>query len=56
MGTVPENAKDTKLHRGIKSRQLSMIAIGGAIGTGLWFASGSAITSSGPEAQWLLSV
>ncbi|MDD3168640.1 MAG: amino acid permease [Eubacteriales bacterium] len=40
--------KDTKLHRGIKSRQLSMIAIGGAIGTGLWFASGSAITSSGP--------
>ena len=48
MGTVPENTKDTKLHRGIKSRQLSMIAIGGAIGTGLWFASGSAITSSGP--------
>ena len=48
MGTVPENNQDTKLHRGIKSRQLSMIAIGGAIGTGLWFASGSAITSSGP--------
>lgn len=40
--------KDTKLHRGIKSRQLSMIAIGGAIGTGLWFASGGAISSSGP--------
>jgi len=39
--------KDTKLHRGIKSRQLSMIAIGGAIGTGLWFASGSAISSTG---------
>lgn len=39
---------DTKLHRGIKSRQLSMIAIGGAIGTGLWFASGGAISSSGP--------
>jgi len=40
--------KDTKLHRGIKSRQLSMIAIGGAIGTGLWFASGGAISSAGP--------
>ncbi len=47
MGTE-KHGEDTKLHRGIKSRQLSMIAIGGAIGTGLWFASGSAITSSGP--------
>ncbi len=48
---IPEGIKatdDTKLHRGIKSRQLSMIAIGGAIGTGLWFASGGAISSSGP--------
>lgn len=42
------NEKDTKLHRGIKSRQLSMIAIGGAIGTGLFLASGSGISSSGP--------
>lgn len=41
-------SEDVKLHRGIRSRQLSMIAIGGAIGTGLWFASGSAISSSGP--------
>lgn len=40
--------KDTKLHRGIKSRQLSMIAIGGAIGTGLFLASGSGVSSSGP--------
>lgn len=40
--------KDTKLHRGIGARQLSMIAIGGAIGTGLWFASGSAIVNAGP--------
>jgi len=42
------NEKDTKLHRGIKSRQLSMIAIGGAIGTGLFLASGSGISQSGP--------
>ena len=42
------NEKDTKLHRGIKSRQLSMIAIGGAIGTGLFLASGSGISTSGP--------
>ncbi len=47
MSNVQEK-DNTKLHRGIKSRQLSMIAIGGAIGTGLWFASGGAISSAGP--------
>lgn len=40
--------KETQLHRGIKARQLTMIAIGGAIGTGLWFASGGAVSQSGP--------
>jgi lysine-specific permease len=37
-----------ELKRGIGTRQLSMIAIGGAIGTGLFFASGSAIAEAGP--------
>jgi lysine-specific permease len=36
------------LQRGIGLRQLSMIAIGGAIGTGLFFASGAAISQAGP--------
>jgi lysine-specific permease len=36
------------LKRGIGQRQLSMIAIGGAIGTGLFLASGKAIHSVGP--------
>lgn len=47
MGTE-KVSEDSKLNRGIRSRQLSMIAIGGAIGTGLFFASGSAVSSSGP--------
>ncbi|MDR1028464.1 MAG: amino acid permease [Clostridiales Family XIII bacterium] len=38
----------SRLHRGIGQRQLSMIAIGGAIGTGLFLASGSAIHDAGP--------
>ncbi len=37
-----------ELKRAIGTRQLSMIAIGGAIGTGLFFASGGAIAQAGP--------
>lgn len=37
-----------KLKREIKSRHLSMIAVGGSIGTGLFFASGNAVSSIGP--------
>ncbi len=41
------NDKD-HLQRSIGARQLSMIAIGGAIGTGLFLASGGAIAQAGP--------
>lgn len=38
----------TRLQRGLKARQVTMIAIGGAIGTGLIIGTGSALAKGGP--------
>ncbi|CAG8725094.1 11081_t:CDS:2, partial [Ambispora leptoticha] len=38
----------TNLKRGLEARHLTMISIGGTIGTGLFLASGGAIASGGP--------
>jgi AAT family amino acid transporter len=40
---------DEKLQRGLSERHVQLIAIGGAIGIGLFLASGSAISSAGPS-------
>src|SRR5699024_10720500 len=37
-----------QIKRTLKTRHLAMIALGGTIGTGLFIASGSAITTAGP--------
>ncbi|MCW3492620.1 amino acid permease [Microbacterium sp. SSM24] len=42
-------AVDTQLHRGLKNRHVQMIAIGGAIGTGLFYGSAFAIQLAGPS-------
>jgi amino acid transporter len=50
-GEVPiETAEEseTKLHRGLKARHITMIAIGGAIGTGLIIGTGVALAKAGP--------
>src|SRR5437868_4804314 len=38
----------TELKRGLKARHLTMISLGGTIGTGLFLASGGAIHTAGP--------
>lgn len=40
--------EDDALHQGLGPRQLQMIAIGGAIGTGLFVASGASVSGAGP--------
>lgn len=41
-------APNESLHRGLQARQVSMIAIGGAIGTGLIIGTGTALVNTGP--------
>ncbi|MGA9172707.1 MAG: amino acid permease [Thermoactinomyces sp.] len=40
--------RSPELKRGLKARHLSMIAIGGSIGTGVFLASGASISEAGP--------
>ncbi|KAL8667974.1 MAG: hypothetical protein Q9168_007155 [Polycauliona sp. 1 TL-2023] len=42
------DSPETDLHRGLQSRQITMIAIGGAIGTGLIIGTGAALAKAGP--------
>ena len=44
---VVEHQDHQHLHRGLKSRHITMIAIGGAIGTGLIIGTGKALAQSG---------
>jgi L-asparagine permease len=57
MTTTPErsapstsalSAEDRGYHKGLKPRQLQMIAIGGAIGTGLFLGAGGRLAHAGP--------
>ncbi|KAK0503212.1 dicarbixylic amino acid permease [Armillaria luteobubalina] len=43
-----EPPPESTLHRGLKARQISMIALGGAVGTGLIIGSGTALRRGGP--------
>ncbi|KAF1021740.1 MAG: Lysine-specific permease [Paracidovorax wautersii] len=46
--TPPQDGDAPHLQRSLKARHLTMIAIGGAIGTGLFVASGATIAQVGP--------
>ncbi|GJF14368.1 L-asparagine permease [Mycolicibacterium cyprinidarum] len=46
--TVALTSEDAGYHKSLKPRQLQMIAIGGAIGTGLFLGAGGRLASAGP--------
>ncbi|MGW9121845.1 amino acid permease [Streptomyces sp. NPDC055663] len=47
--TVPDAGADSALTHGLKQRHLSMIALGGVIGAGLFVGSGAGIAAAGPS-------
>lgn len=48
LGGLDPTSKDGMVHRRLQTRHVSMIAIGGCIGTGLFVGSGEAYASAGP--------
>lgn len=48
MENSSETKEKTQVKRGLKQRHLTMIALGGTIGTGLFVASGATISQAGP--------
>ncbi|MEW2508979.1 amino acid permease [Streptomyces sp. NPDC046870] len=48
-GTPPRQRADASLSHGLKQRHLSMIALGGVIGAGLFVGSGAGIAAAGPS-------
>jgi amino acid transporter len=43
-----ETSPETSLQRGLQARHITMIAIGGAVGTGLVIGTGKALAQTGP--------
>jgi hypothetical protein len=50
-GSFPSSDSPGTLHRGLSSRQVQMIAIGGTIGTGLFLGTGRSLAQGGPASM-----
>lgn len=54
--TVDLHAEDAGYKHGLKPRQVQMIAIGGAIGTGLFLGAGGRLAQAGPSLLFIFAV
>lgn len=54
--TTQQEAPPEQLHRGLKNRHLQLLAIGGAIGTGLFMGSGRLVSVSGPSIIFVYTI
>lgn len=55
-GSMTEVKREKTLHREMKSRQVNMLAIAGAIGTGLIIGSGQGLARGGPASLFIAYV
>lgn len=54
--STPQSSEPKKLKRSLESRHIQLIAIGGAIGTGLFLGSGKTISLAGPSIIFVYTV
>ncbi|PLB43385.1 arginine permease [Aspergillus steynii IBT 23096] len=53
VGEEVDHGADTGLHRSLGTRHLTMIALGSAIGMGMWLGSGTSLVKGGPASLFL---
>ncbi|RAL08266.1 arginine permease [Aspergillus homomorphus CBS 101889] len=52
-GDVIDHGADTQLHRSLGTRHLTMVALGSAIGMGMWLGSGTILINGGPANMFI---
>ena len=56
LDAILATAKKNSLHRSLGAFQLTMMGIGGIIGTGIFVLTAEAATKAGPAMMWSLSL
>ncbi|MFB7843920.1 amino acid permease [Microbacterium sp. NPDC056052] len=54
--SITQTTQQEEMHRGLKNRHLQLIAIGGAIGTGLFMGSGRLVSVAGPSIIFVYAI
>jgi amino acid transporter len=52
-GHEVDHGADTQLHRSLGTRHITMVALGSAIGMGMWLGSGTSLSQGGPASLFL---